>query len=204
VVASLIFSAIVIVGIIILSQKYGWKGFRVKPKDVVVWAIYGFLIPIWIQFDYVFANINALATIVSAILFGIAFVILFGIFKRKSIPMLPIVTTATIVVYLILVYAYTPPSPSDWSRWATFGRFTPPDVFGNAFYLAPPWIAGLAIARTKPKLVILLPAFVFSYNLSLPLVLSAAKILVNVSVYLIMAYIVVALIVYLTVRGSRT
>ena len=201
-ITSLIFGAIVIIGIVLSSRKYGWKGFRVKSKDVIVWAIYGFLIPVWIQFDYVFTNINALATIVFAILFGVVFVILLGIFRRSGIPMLPMVIVATVIVYLILVYLYVPPSPSNWSEWTTFGRFTPPDVFGNAFYLAPPWIAGLAIARAKPKLSILLPAFVFSYNLSLPIILSTARILVNMSVYLTTAYAVAVLIVYLAVRVS--
>jgi hypothetical protein len=112
--------------------------------------------------------------------------------------MLPIVVVATFAVYLVLSYVYIPPTPSDWKRWFIFGQFKPLDVFSNALYLAPPWIAGLSIARVKPKLVILLPVFVFSYSLSYPIILSIGGVrsFVNlVFVYLAIAYAITALIV---------
>ncbi len=167
-ICSIIFNAIVIVGLIILSRVYKWKGFKVRQRDVISWAIYGYIIPIWIQFDYVFTNISFLATVISAILFGIAFVIIFAICKKRKFPMLPIVVLVTVVVYLTLSYVYTPPTPSNWSKWFTFGQFKPLDVFSNALYLAPPWIIGLSIARVKPKLGIILPILVFPYSLYSP------------------------------------
>lgn len=184
--AIIIFSLTVIIGLIFLKRRFGWRGFRVRQEDVLNWAFYGLLIPIWIQFDYVFTNISRILAYASAIVMGVAFLALLVISKRRGFSMLPIAILATILAYIVLIMVASS-SPSD-----TFGNFRPEDLLlMTAFFFAPPWIAGLAVARYKPKLAILLPAFVIPYNLFLPITIAFAP----------LSYLIAGSIVFAVARG---
>ncbi len=169
-ICSIIFCLIVTIGIVVLGRKCKWHGFKVEGRDVLTWAIYGYIIPIWIQFDYVFSNMNFLATLIFAIVLSVAFLIVFAVCKKRGFSMLPFVLLATILAYLTLSFVYVSNTSDRW-KWFIFGTFRPSDVFGNALYLAPPWIVGLAITRVKPKLGILLPILVLLYNLYSPMII---------------------------------
>ena len=207
-ICAIIFGSIVIFGLIILSKKYRWGGFKVRRKDILSWAIYGFIVPIWIQFEYIFENLNFFASLAATVILAVLFLVIFMFSKKKGFPMLPIIIVSTLLVFLILLAIYTPPTPSNWSEWFTFGKLKPFDIFIYAFWLAPPWIIGFSIARFNPRLVVILPVLVIGYwvmyFLVIPMLFISALGLTSLGVptlvFLVSSYLVTALLVFQMVR----
>ncbi len=134
--------------------------FRVGGLDVVKWAFYGYLVPVWIIMSYVFENLSFTTTVIASAFAGF----LLSLLAVRKLPVFPIVLAFTALAYAILSVVYVPPNPENWRMWSTFGKFKPSDVFTNAAYVAPPWIIGLSISRYKPKLAFVIPVLVFAWT----------------------------------------
>ncbi len=135
-------------------------GFRVSGRDVVKWALYGYIVPVWIIMSYVFENLSFTTTIIASALAGF----LLSLLSIRKLPVFPIVLAFTILTYAILNVVYVPPAPENWKMWSAFGTFKPSDVFTNAAYIAPPWMMGLSISRYEPKLAFVIPVLVFAWT----------------------------------------
>jgi len=125
----------------VFSEKYGWKGVKkAEKKDVLKWAIYGILIPAWIELCTVYSYVNLLVTSIVAGILSFTIVATFTFCKRKNIQFFPIPVIATIVVFAAAIYTFSSPSPENWSTYFNIGIKTNELIYFY-FWSAPPFFS---------------------------------------------------------------
>jgi len=148
----IIFAVVSMVLLKILSEKYGWKPQEIKRVDILKWAVYGAIIPIWILPDMIFSYINLPATSATAFVLAVAFSFCYAVCRNRGIAFFPIPMLSTLAVMVAASYFFTPPSPEDWSAYSNLPGTL--DLIYIAYiwsFSAPPWIAGMAYIRLNPK-----------------------------------------------------
>ncbi len=163
----LAFSAVSLILLKHFSAKYGWKAGSIKVKrgDVLKWAIYGAIIPLWVELDILFSYVNLAMTTIVAVIIAIVFAFCYAVCKNKGVIFLPIPLIATIVVTALTHYIFIPPSPKNWSTYFYIG-IKADEILYFYSWLAPPWIVGMAYLRSNLKDgYIVLPLAVISYFL---------------------------------------
>ncbi len=182
------------------SDRYAWRGIKeTEKRDVLKWAVYGVLIPAWIELCMIYSYVNLLMTSIVAGILGFTIAASFTFCKRRNIQFFPIPAIATIVVFAAAVYTFSPPSPENWSTYFNIG-IKANELIYFYFWSAPPWIVGMAYLRSNLKSgYVVLPAAIFAYIvmwfISLPI---SSKIGYEISTAAV--YVIVILILYVIVR----
>lgn len=180
---------------------------KANTSEIIKWAFYGFLIPIWIQILIVAEYFLASYVYILSLVAGFIVATL----RRFTLPLYAGITVcALLTLHFILI-----PNPENWEYHFTIGYATALGILGTALWLAPPFIASLAYARAKPTkslailspfLFILLYAILFFFSL-LFLGLLASNLSDSSNPFMlsyavcISAYGVAIFIVYKIVRG---